>query len=103
MLATATDAAGNTAQCGFNVTVNDTEDPVVTCPADITVGNDPGECGAIVNYNVTATDNCPGVGVEVDPASGSFFIVGTTPVGALATDAAGNTADCNFTVTVEDP
>ena len=71
--ATATDAAGNTAECNFNVTVNDTEDPVITCPADITVDNDAGQCGANVGYLVTATDNCPGVGVVVDPVSGSFF------------------------------
>ena len=102
VLATATDASGNTAQCGFNVTVNDTEDPVITCPADITVGNDPGQCGADVEYLVTATDNCPGVGVVVDPASGSFFGIGTNSVLGTATDAAGNTAQCGFNVTVND-
>ncbi|TXD71600.1 lectin-like protein, partial [Aequorivita antarctica] len=29
--------------------------PSITCPGDITVSNDPGICGAIVNYTVTAT------------------------------------------------
>ncbi|MBK8562403.1 MAG: hypothetical protein IPN76_03415 [Saprospiraceae bacterium] len=41
------------------ITVNDTTPPVVTCPADIVINLDAGECSAFVNYNVTATDNCP--------------------------------------------
>lgn len=93
---------GDQAQCTFDVTVNDTEDPEITCPADITVGNSPNDCGAVVNYNVMATDNCPGVGVVVNPLSGHYFPVGTTQVDATATDAAGNTAECSFNVTVED-
>ncbi|WP_211362150.1 M36 family metallopeptidase [Aequorivita antarctica] len=44
--------------CSFDVTINDTEDPVITCPGDITVNNDPGVCGAVVNYTVTTSDNC---------------------------------------------
>lgn len=32
--------------------------PVISCPGDITVNNDPGMCGARVYYNVTSTDNC---------------------------------------------
>ena len=100
--ATATDAAGNTATCTFNVTVNDTENPVVSCPADIVVNNDPGVCGAIVNFAPTATDNCPGTVVTSVPASGSVFPVGTTTVNVSATDAAGNTATCSFDVTVND-
>ncbi len=49
--------------CSFDVTINDTEDPVITCPGDITVNNDPGVCGAVVNYTVTATDNCSSGGL----------------------------------------
>jgi len=56
---TARDAAGNSATCSFTVTVSDTQAPVITCPANITVNNDPGVCGAVVNYPLpTATDNC---------------------------------------------
>jgi len=44
--------------CSFDVTINDAEAPVITCPGDITVDNDPGTCGAVVDYTVTATDNC---------------------------------------------
>jgi PKD repeat protein len=38
---------------------NDTLPPVLTCPsATIVVNNDPGTCGAAVNYSVSAIDNC---------------------------------------------
>ncbi|MFC4720688.1 HYR domain-containing protein, partial [Geojedonia litorea] len=99
---TATDAAGNTDVCNFDVTVNDTEDPVVSCPSDITVSNEAGQCGAIVNFTPTATDNCSVASIVSSPASGSFFAVGTTTVTVTATDAAGNTDVCNFDVTVND-
>ncbi|MDC8005723.1 HYR domain-containing protein, partial [Aureisphaera galaxeae] len=57
---TATDSDGNTATCSFTVTVEDVEDPTLTCPADITAGSDPGICGAIVTYDAPViADNCP--------------------------------------------
>ncbi len=35
----------------------DTIAPVISCPGDIVVGNDAGQCGAVVTYGVGATDN----------------------------------------------
>jgi hypothetical protein len=97
--ATATDACGNTKSCTFNVIVTDNQNPVITCPANITVNAPAGQCSTAVNYNVTATDNCSAT-VSVSPASGSVFGGGTTTVNAVATDPSGNTANCSFTVTV---
>lgn len=98
-----TDASGNQAMCSFNVTVNDTENPTIICPADIVVDNDAGLCGATVNIpNPTINDNCPGTSFSYSPTSGSFFSVGTTVVGATVTDASGNQAQCFFEVTVND-
>jgi GEVED domain/HYR domain/Lectin C-type domain/Secretion system C-terminal sorting domain len=97
--ATATDACGNTKTCTFNVIVLDNQNPVISCPANITVNAPAGQCSTAVSYNVTATDNCSAT-VSVSPASGSIFGQGTTTVNATATDAAGNTANCSFTVTV---
>lgn len=98
---TANSASGST--CTFTVTVNDAQPPTVTCPANITQSNDPNQCGAVVTYpSATASDNCPGVTVQASPASGSFFPVGTTTVTQMATDPAGNSATCTFTVTVND-
>ena len=102
VIATALNGAGYDS-CSFKVIVEDTEPPVITCPANITQANDPGQCGAVINYTVTATDNCTSsVTVTVQPASGTFFPVGITTVNATATDASGNTSTCSFTVTVND-
>jgi hypothetical protein len=45
-----TDSLGVEITCSFTVTVNDTEPPVIDCPEDIVVSNDPGECCAVVNF-----------------------------------------------------
>src|SRR5207249_5905372 len=89
--------------CSFTVTVNDNQNPTVTCPANITTNTAPGVCSQVVTYAPTATDNCPGVSaVTCSPASGSTFNKGTTTVTCSATDAVGNTGSCSFTVTVND-
>ena len=98
--ATGTDDAGNSSECQFTVTVNDTQNPVAVCPADISVTADPGETSAIVNFVVSATDNCAGATAAAVPASGSAFPLGLTVVTVTATDGAGNTGQCQFNVTV---
>jgi hypothetical protein len=95
-------AASVGASCSFTVTVNDTTPPSITCPASITTSAG-AACNAVVNYTPpTPTDNCPGVTVTCNPPSGSTFPKGTTTVTCTATDGAGNTASCSFTVTVND-
>jgi hypothetical protein len=96
---TAFAAAGES--CTFTVTVIDVQPPNITCPADITVDNDPNKDGAVVNYVVPASDNCPGFVLEASPPSGSFFPIGTTNVTATATDTRQNQAFCRFNVTVK--
>jgi uncharacterized repeat protein (TIGR01451 family) len=88
--------------CSFNVTVEDTVPPTISCPSDITVAEDAGTPGsAIVTYTTpTATDDTNSVTVSCDRPSGSSFPVGTTTVTCTATDAAINEASCSFTVTV---
>ena len=98
--ATATDDAGRQAQCQFSVTVNDTQNPLAVCPGDISVTANPGETSAIVDFVVSATDNCPGATAAAVPASGTAFALGTTVVTVTATDAHGNTGQCQFNVTV---
>lgn len=100
-----TDASGNTATCSFNVTITDTENPVISCPANVSQGNDIGVCGATVAYSVpVGTDNCPGAVTTQTAglASGSTFPIGTTINTFLVTDAAGNTSSCSFNVTITD-
>jgi len=88
----------------FTVTVNDTQAPVITCPANITVNTAANLCTAVVTFATpAATDNCPGVGTPICvPPSGSTFQKGTTTVNCTVTDAANNPAACAFTVTVND-
>ncbi len=98
---TIVDCAGNSNTCNQTVTVVDNQNPVITCPANISVNNDAGQCGANVNFAATATDNCS-ASITYSKAPGSFFPVGTTSVTATATDPAGNSAECTFDVTVTD-
>lgn len=101
---TATDAYGNSISASFNVIVNDTEKPVINgLPANITVSNDAGVCGANVSWvAATAADNCAGATIASSHASGQLFSIGTTTVTYTATDAAGNMTTASFTVTVND-
>ncbi|SDR73798.1 HYR domain-containing protein [Gramella sp. MAR_2010_147] len=102
---TATDASGNSTECSFTVTVEDNEDPSLDCPSDIDEGVDGGVCGAIVEFETPAGfDNSGDVTVTQTsgPASGEQFPVGATTVEFTATDAAGNSATCSFTVTIAD-
>ncbi len=111
---TITDLAGNTATCNFSVTVNDNENPTITCPLNTVVSNDPGVCSAVVNGIAPVSgDNCSvanvnytlagaTVAVGINDASGLTFNDGVTTVTYTVTDPNGNSATCNFTVTVND-
>jgi uncharacterized delta-60 repeat protein len=95
---TCTDSAGPS--CSFTVTVNDTQPPSITCPANVSM---PGSMAMMVNYPPpTTSDNCPGQTANCNPASGSSFNVGVTTVTCTATDASGNMASCSFTLTISD-
>jgi sugar lactone lactonase YvrE len=100
---TATDGT-HTVTATRTVHVVDTTAPVISCPANVVVTLPPNSpaTSMVVNYPaVTATDSCSSsVTVASSPASGSVFPVGTTTVNATATDGAGNTSSCSFTVTV---
>ena len=99
--ATATNSCGKDAKT-FTVIVNDTQKPVLSALANLTVKAPATQCDAVVSFNPTATDNCAGATVVARPASGSTFPVGTTTVTVTATDASGNSSTGSFTVTVTD-
>ncbi|WP_425639173.1 HYR domain-containing protein [Algoriphagus yeomjeoni] len=103
----ATDAAGNTAECSFTVTVtesDDNEEPVIIdCPVEVTVSNDTDNCSAEVTWTApTATDNSSSVTLTSNFEPGHVFPVGITEVVYTATDEAGNQSTCKFNVTVND-
>lgn len=93
-----TDASGNFAECTQTITVDDTIDPVITCPANSVVGcNDPTDPGA--TGTATATDNCD-TSVDItysDSQTGNVITRTWT-----ATDDCGNFAQCSQTITIED-
>src|SRR6185295_18314501 len=98
-----TDGLGRKDTCSFDVTITDTENPVISCPGNIVTSAGAG-CGAIVNYNVSFSDNCSGATIQQTAgfASGAQFPTGTTTNTFIVTDASGNMATCSFTVTVND-
>jgi hypothetical protein len=99
---TATDNSGNTTTATFRIIVRDTQQPVFSLPANITVNTDAGQCSAVVNYTASASDNCSIASFVCTPASGSVFARGTTTVNCTATDASGNVTSGSFTITVVD-
>jgi len=102
---TVTDTSGNTSSCTSTVTVQDTQAPIVTCPSNITQNVVPNTCGRIINYNVSASDNCAFTNTQTDGTgytSGDLFYVGTTLQSYNVVDASGNTTVCSFNVTIVD-
>jgi hypothetical protein len=87
--------------CAFNVTVQDMQLPTITCPDNISTNVPSGQTSIAITFGSAASDNCSLAGAPVcSPPSGSSFGLGTTPVTCTATDSAGNSNTCGFTVTV---
>jgi hypothetical protein len=86
------------------VTVVDTTPPTIACPMDVIIKTaNSGDASVVVNYPApAAADNCGNPTVVCSPPSGSTFPRGATTVTCTASDAAGNSATCTFTVTVFD-
>jgi methionine-rich copper-binding protein CopC len=115
---TATDACGNVGTATSTITVvPDTEDPIVTAPAGITLDcgdisetTDPGATVSNWLESATASDNCdtdPELTYNFDATTLDVCVGGTLTVTWTATDACGNTATATSTITVvpdtEDP
>ncbi len=90
----------------ISITLDLSSAPVITCPGNITKFNDPGDCGALVTFEASATGTpAPAIfytledGSSVEP--GDFFPVGTTSVTATAENDC-KTVTCTFDVTVVD-
>jgi hypothetical protein len=103
----ATDAAGNNTTCGFTVTVEDNNPPeiVVNCPADFTITPVPNSvpCGIAATWSApTAFDACGIPTVISTHNSGDFWPADTSiTVKYVFSDAAGNSASCEFNVTTK--
>jgi hypothetical protein len=98
----ASDAATNSANGSFDVSVVDTTAPTLSLPSDKIV-EATGPSGAAVSYTASAGDLVDGaVSVNCSPASGSTFALGTTTVNCSASDVAGNSDSGSFDVSVVD-
>jgi hypothetical protein len=96
----ATDAAGNSSNAGFSITVVDTTRPVLLLSNDISVDATSPQ-GAVVSFTATATDIAdPQPVIICTPSSGSTFAIGTNTVQCTASDASGNSSQGSFNVTV---
>lgn len=112
---TASDAAGNTSTCFFNVNIIDTQAPSIACPANQTLGTICGN-GTVPNYKGLAliTDNCtggyfvtqtPAVGTSLSSLFGSTPSAGQTfnvTLSATNSHPDSLSSSCSFTVTLAD-
>ena len=106
-----TDGSGNTSQCTQSVTVTDDENPVITCPEDMTINCDDDTTPANTGI-ATATDNCAAA-ANITITYTDVSTQGTNPANAdyynytitrtwRATDPSGNTSTCEQVITVQD-
>lgn len=105
---TANDGNGNTTDCSFSITLEDEVNPSIACPANQTIFTD-GDC--MVNLPAygsmaTAADNCTADAMititQQPPVDTVFTTLGDNLVTLMADDGNGNTASCEFIVSVRD-
>jgi|GEM_PF-1719906 len=84
------------------VVLTDTIPPQISCPADLVVNLLPTKCDSVLQFLVSVEDDQDSVLLSqiTGLPSGAAFPMGVTVNTYLATDLAGNTASCAFTVTV---
>ncbi|MFW5793474.1 MAG: HYR domain-containing protein, partial [Bacteroidota bacterium] len=105
------DGNGNISTQEQTVILEDITVPVLSCPDDQIINLDSGQTTYTVSgseFDATASDNCEMAGImnnfnDSETLAGEEFPIGTTTVIWTASDAAGNTANCSFNVTVNDP
>jgi hypothetical protein len=99
---TATDVCGNASSCTQNITINDFEEPTITCPADVTIectdSIDPLHTGGLA----TAEDDCSTPTITYTDSA----ITGDCPYTLVRTwtavDPCGNEVSCVQTITIDD-
>ena len=95
------DSSGNTATCAQTVTVNDTQLPTITCPAEVMVSANDGCAATNVALGSPVTgDNCSVATVTNNAPTA--YPLGTNVVTWSVTDGSGNTNTCAQRVIVQD-
>ncbi|MFK7969522.1 MAG: HYR domain-containing protein [Bacteroidia bacterium] len=104
---TASDTSNNTSSCSFEVVLEDNTPPTIICPGNQTLTAN-AQCNFLLpDYTTSAlpSDNCGVAGVAQTPVGGSVLLLGANAVENVtltATDNAGNSVACSFTVTLID-
>ena len=81
----------------------DTVSPTITTPNDPVIAEATGPQGAIVSFDVSASDDAGGnIVPQCTPSSGSTFRMGETTVNCTAIDGSGNLEEKSFEVMVQD-
>jgi len=100
---TFTDEQGNKAICEQSITITGDSSPTLTCPADVIVATNIGECTPIATWNEPNPTYCDDNGMlSSTHNSGDTFPLGTTTVTYTATNSNGNESTCSFEVTIEE-
>ncbi len=94
----ATDVSGNVANCLFEIEITDTESPTISV-SDISTQVCIGEQ---VFWNEVVTDNCEIASIVYTIDNGSVLSLGVHLITITAMDIYGNTADYDFSVTVNE-
>ncbi|XP_071961245.1 hyalin-like [Antedon mediterranea] len=98
---TATDSDANTGACSFSVEfiAEDNEKPIVVCQDKMVLAKS--SSGTyILEHDLSVTDNIDSDLSATCTPSMQYFPIGSTKVICNATDRAGNTGNCTFTVNV---
>ncbi|MCB0478749.1 MAG: HYR domain-containing protein [Crocinitomicaceae bacterium] len=102
---TVQDGNGNSADCNFNILVNDNIPPTITtCVTNQTEYVDSSCNYTLPDYTslVVASDFCSAVSISQSPAPGTNLAAGVQTVYMIAADSAGNLDSCQFDLTVLD-
>ncbi len=104
---TGTDESGNIGTCAFTVTPIDVTNPSITCPSNSTISTNVGCTYVLPNVSSLAvvSDNCTSLAsltFSQSPTIGAALPVGSNMISITVSDLVGNTATCNYQLTVED-
>jgi len=103
---TVTDSNGNSATCDQDITVDDTENPSVTCvagPVNVNLDATGNATITVADIELSSSDNCAIVNKSLDISSFDCSDIGAPiAVTLTVTDAAGNSDFCSTNVNVLD-
>lgn len=96
-------ACGGDSVLTISLTIGDFDPPSISCPGNLTLNNDPGQCNAsnVAIGTAITSDNCSSL---VNPTNNAptVYPIGTTTVVWTATDGAGNTSTCSQDIVIID-